>query len=330
MEIKSPIWIVLTVAFIVFVFIFFKRNKRKFRNGILISNTKYAKKSSYYQFLLKKYHFYMLFVIIVLSGALISTSFLGARIQSVKDNSETDYNRDIVLCLDVSSSMNQLNMSLVNQLRDVVKELKGDRFGISIFNASSITLVPLTKDYKYVDKILDTVSRSFNAQINGDSKTDRYIYNYVYRGTTEGDRGFSLIPDGLMSCGLSFREEDKDRTRVIILSTDNALAGTAVFTLDEVAHYLKDNNIILYGIGPQIMSGKNLLEYKDAVKVTHGKYFDAGASEMDSIVGEIDHLSKSAMEINQSNYRVDRPTSVFIILLLFITFIFLVCKKVEI
>ena len=330
MEIKYPYLILITIIFIIAVILIFRRKKRNYSKGSIISNTKYVKNTSYYKDLFIRYKIITILLLFIVSGVLIANAVLTARVQEIKENSDTDYNRDIMLCMDVSGSVSSLNMSLVNQLRDVVNGLQGDRFGVTIFNSTAITIVPLTKDYKYVDKILDTVSRSFNAQINGDYKTDKYIYNYIYQGTTEGDRGYSLIPDGLMSCGLTFKESEENRTRVIIMSTDNSLAGTAVFNLEEAAQYLKDNNIILYGIGTNFMYGKNLTEYKRAVNITGGKYFNPNRSSMSKVVKEIDGLSKAAVEVNAESYRTDRPESIFIVLVLLISLLFIITRQVKI
>ena len=330
MELNNPIYIYIAIIFIILVLIIIRRKKNSYKKGSKIANTKYVKSSSYYKNLLFRYKFLSFIILLFISVGLIVCSILCARVQEVYEENKTLYNRDIMLCLDVSGSMNEQNKTLVDELRTVVDGLHGDRFGITIFNASAITLVPLTSDFKYVDRILDTVSRSFKAQIDGDYKTDQYIYNYVTQGTYSGDRGTSLIPDGLLTCGLTFNEKDKERTRLVILSTDNYLAGTAVFTLAEAAKYLKDNNILLYGIGAEGMySSKEKQEYKEAVAITKGKFYDPKSNTMEKIVKDIDTLSKTAIDSSDRIYKHDRPKVLFIVLLVFVALLFVVSKLVN-
>jgi len=175
MEINNPIFIGITILFIVVVLIITRRKKDKFKDGSKIANTKYVRSSKYYKRILRKYKLLTALLILVISLVLIVCSLLGARVQKVYEENKTLYNRDIEICLDVSGSMNTQNKMIVDEFRKVVEGLHGDRFGITVFNASAITLVPLTSDYKYVDRVLDTVSRSLKAQIDGDYKSDKYI-----------------------------------------------------------------------------------------------------------------------------------------------------------
>ena len=52
--------------------------------------------------------------------------------------------RDIFLCMDVSYSIYELNYDLVSSLEEVVAGLDGDRFGICIYNTSTVLYVPMT------------------------------------------------------------------------------------------------------------------------------------------------------------------------------------------
>jgi valyl-tRNA synthetase len=76
-----------------------------------------------------------------------------------------EHKRDIFLCLDVSYSIFSQNEMLVSSLKDFVRGLDGERFGISIFNSSSVVYVPMTDDYEYVISMLDELERYFKMQI---------------------------------------------------------------------------------------------------------------------------------------------------------------------
>jgi hypothetical protein len=49
--------------------------------------------------------------------------------------------------MDVSYSLYELNAELVDSLEDVVAGLDGDRFGVCIYNTSTVLYVPMTDDY---------------------------------------------------------------------------------------------------------------------------------------------------------------------------------------
>ena len=58
---------------------------------------------------------------------------------------------------------------------------------------------------------------------------------YLQAGTLSGaeSRGSSIIGDGLASCIPYFGELEEERTRIIIFTTDNDLAGNEIVTIME-------------------------------------------------------------------------------------------------
>ncbi len=56
-------------------------------------------------------------------------------------------------------------------------------------------------------------------------------YAQFTAGTTANLSGASLIGDGLASCALQFDAEDTERSRSIILATDNYVSGEPIYTL---------------------------------------------------------------------------------------------------
>ena len=77
--------------------------------------------------------------------------------------------------MDISSSVDELNVELCAKLKEVVRRLDGERFGITIFNAKSVLLVPLTNDYEYVLGTLDKLEKSF--EVSFISEIDDYFYS---------------------------------------------------------------------------------------------------------------------------------------------------------
>ena len=60
-----------------------------------------------------------------------------------------------MLCLDVSTSMNELDAIVLRQFTELAAGLRGDRIGLTIFNGSAITVFPLTDDSEFIAATLD-------------------------------------------------------------------------------------------------------------------------------------------------------------------------------
>ena len=130
--------------------------------------------------------------------------------------------RDIMLCLDVSGSMKELDENILRHFSEIAEGLPGDRIGLTIWNGAAISVFPLTEDANYVDGMLEFAVDQLN----------RGARSFVM-GTEEG--GSSLIGDGLASCVFRFDRLDEERARSIVFATDNALAGEPLVSLSEAA-----------------------------------------------------------------------------------------------
>lgn len=266
--------------------------------------------------------------------AILAASLLLARLIKIDTTNLDQYNRDIFLCMDVSASVDELNLELVNSLKKTVESLNGERFGISIFNSSSVTLVPLTEDYDYVLNVLNEIQRSIEVNNSTSAYTQGdyfYISNYIISGTQEGAdlRGSSLIGDGLASCIYSFSNLEEERTRIIILSTDNDLAGTPYVTLSQAADISKKKNIRVFGIGTNSISKNDQEDFRNAMIKTGGKYYSHSTSTVKDIVNDIENTSKSLLKTQPQKQEIDIPQLPFIILLLAITTLFILKQKVK-
>lgn len=335
MEIKYP-FILITIPIVLITYLIIsKKRKDTYTNGSKIANTDYIKKSKYYKNRIHKYQFIKITAIIFFISAIISSTLLLSRISETNTYNNELYNRDIFLCMDVSASVDKLNIELIDSLKKTVSKLHGERFGISIFNTSSIVLVPLTDDYEYVTNTLDQIKKSIkvnNPMDYGTYNGDDYLYisSYIYSGTIEGNeqRGSSLIGDGLASCVYSFSNLDEDRTRVIIFSTDNDLAGTPLFTLDKASQLSRSKGIKVFGIGTKNMKDANRTSFQNSVVKTGGKYYDHSKSTVSSIVDDIEKTSKSLLKNNTTTKDIDIPEIPFIILLISILGLVYMSKKV--
>ena len=298
MELKNQYVIIIGVDVLV-VLLFGSFLKRKsYAGGKKISSMYGIENTEYFKRKMRMYRVLMA----VATGSFIATiaiSFLLlARPYTTLKENEEQYKRDIILCMDVSSSVDELNASLVEELKDTVKQLKGERFGIVIFNTSGVMLCPLTDDYEYVLTVLDDIHSSLTVDSSSDDDGDwTYKMHYLMDGTLVGceERGSSLVGDGLATAACDFPDISEDRTRIVILSTDNQLDGTPIFSLDEAADLCSKKKITVYGIGTNLMADTDMESMKSTVEKTGGKFY---LEEESGTVGSIvDSISKEAKSL---------------------------------
>ena len=221
-------------------------------------------------------------------GMILSTIILVAKPIKVDSNTREIHNRDIMIGFDVSTSLDSVSMEMCDQLMDFVKDLKGERFGIVIFNGQGVLLVPLTDDYTYVLSELEHLKKSIEAGQNAMYYADLdELSGYRFAGTSS-DRGSSLIGDGLATCLYSFTgfEEDPDRARLIVLITDNDVLGEEIVTVPEACDLCAYKGVKVFGIAPYFVEKEN--EFETALKSTGGNYYNTrNKSAIEDIVDDV-------------------------------------------
>ncbi|MBQ6408691.1 MAG: hypothetical protein IJJ64_11710 [Butyrivibrio sp.] len=334
-------------------FLLRKKRKDEFSEGIRAAGTHRIKATKIYKSLQLRYKILYAVVITAIIGCAVSALFLVARPYKNQDVYTGIKKRDIILCLDVSYSLYDLNSELTDYLKGVVKGLSGDRIGVSIFNTSTVTYVPLTDDYDYVVTKLDELSHYFELQKElYEEIYANYEYTYempddvmarYYELMTELDyydagtllnneiRGSSLIGEGLGTALYSFPYlGDSERTRVIIMSSDNQLNAHdfEIMDLDEAAEYCKKNKVTVFGLFP---SEENFYlpenydyntcyrEYKRAVEKTGGLlYVRTPDLPVSAIVQDIQKQEVMTVNMIMSRETQDLPREPFIALIAFL------------
>ena len=330
MEIKYPIIIILSILLIIGTF-FIKKKNEKYKTGVKKANLFFLNNSKYYKKKKRVYKYFSIILKVFCILLIIVTSILTSRLVKVTTSEDKLYNRDIVLCMDVSSSVDSLNKDIVESLKDTVDNLSKERFGISVFNITSVTLSPLTSDYNYIENVLDMITKSLDSGY----KEGFYVGNYLTQGTAymedyEIRGGSSFIGEGLVTCANHFDKNDKDRTKVIILTTDNEVQGTPLITLSEAGDYCKRNNIVVYGIGTKGIQSDLRTDFKSSIEKTGGKYFDISNSSSKEIISEINTLQKTAMDSGKKVNRRDVPQVLFIITLILALIVFIIDWRMKI
>lgn len=234
-------------------------------------------------------------------------------------------NRDIVLCLDVSLSMIEVDAEILRIYAELSKGFKGERLSLVLFASSPVTVFPLTDDYEFITEQLQTAAKAFQDSGSGtyDSESSRRMYALL-SGVYSGE-GSSLIGDGLAGCVSRFDKLDSKRSRSIILGTDNELSGSPIVTLREAAEFAKDKDIRVYGLNPNDYSYKSkysnyvpdtVKEFKEAMLLTNGDYYkmeDAAAAS--TIIAKVSEQEATRFKGTPQIVYSDQP-QVFLIMFL--------------
>ncbi|MBD8080335.1 VWA domain-containing protein [Cellulosimicrobium arenosum] len=232
--------------------------------------------------------------------------------------------RDIVLCLDVSGSMLPYDGAVLKVYQELVENFEGERIALSIWNSSSRTVFPLTDDYTLVQEQLqagvDAVDKD-PSDFDWDGSDDAEILEFAQftAGTTANLAGASLVGDGLANCALQFDEEDTDRSRSIILATDNYVSGEPIYTLEEAADLVSSRDITLNGLygGTEFYRDTpEETEYRETVEDGGGLYFFADdPSAVQSMVDDV--VAQQAVELDATPevQVTDRPAGWFLVAL---------------
>jgi len=276
MEMTYPmvLYIGAGLAAVSLILILFFMKGRKYTGGARSANNDYIKKLSQYKALIFEYYLLKVVAIISMLGMIFASVILVAKPIDIESHTEEIHNRDIMIGFDVSTSLDSVSMEMCDQLKDFVKGLKGERFGIVIFNGQGVRLVPLTDDYSYVISELEHLRRSIEAgqDVMYYSDLDE-LSSYRFAGTSS-DRGSSLIGDGLATCLYSFTgfDEEPDRSRLIVLITDNDVLGDEIVTVHEACDLCTYKGVKVFGIAPYFVEAE--ADFKRDIESTGGSYFN--------------------------------------------------------
>ena len=332
MEIMYPEIIIFSLI-IALLFLLVKRKEKNFKKGVIVANTKYVKNTTYYKNILIKYKVYSILIKITCILIVLISAVLTSRYYTVYNSGEEINNRDIVLCMDISLSVNDLNKSLIDSIKTTVSNLKTERFGVVVFDSMPLSIIPLTTDYNYVLSTLDEMKKSLNTKYNPFNTTGSFDRDYLYAGVRNEDdnneRGYSLVGDGLSYCASSFNNKTK-RTKIIILTTDNEVVGNQIVTLDEAKDYCKLNNIHVFSIGTKDIYDENKEELVSLSSETDAEYYDFKNYSTNDIVKRINGTEKSSIIKTNTTYIRDFPEKILPFLLILLPILFVLEWRIRI
>ncbi len=231
--------------------------------------------------------------------AVLLGGVVAARPMAPKTVQPVNASRDIMLCLDVSGSMSDVDVEVLSVFEELLEGFEGERIGLTIFNSSPVQVFPLTDDYAFVKEQLQNVRSSFDYV---DETPEHWV------GTLNGP-GASLIGDGLAACTMRFDHQDDERSRSVILATDNELAGASILTLDEAAQYAKEQRVRVFALNP--VQGKDAqvsAQLADAAALTGGQSYALRATTtVGDIIAEIQKQEATTLKGQAQVILVDSP-----------------------
>ena len=198
----------------------------------------------------RRYLHALLGVLLVIG--LVSAALVAGRPVDRSVRSDGLASRDIVLCLDVSTSMLSVDVQILDTFTKLLDTFEGERVALVAWNTTAQTMVPLTDDYdllrsqfREAGDALDFRPTLYNPM------SDKY--SQTFSGTMLTDvQASSLVGDGLASCSLAFdANQVEDRSRSIVLASDNQVVDPdhqQVYSLNDAADLSARENIRLFSL----------------------------------------------------------------------------------
>lgn len=292
-ENPEAFYLLILIPVIMAIFWYVKRKKTP---KVVHSNAQFIQTKTW-----KNYIVYVPYVLKLAALALMIVAL--ARPRGVDESVETISKEgiDIVLAMDVSTSMKALDFkpdrleAAKNIAIDFVNGRKNDRIGLVIYAGESFTQCPITSDYKVVKNLLRKID-----------------YGLLEDGTAIGMG---------LATSVSRLKESKAESKVVILLTDG-VNNSGLISPETAIELAQKFNIKVYTIcvgkggmvdypvtGPfggsyvkkfEMEVDKELM--KNIAKSTGGKFFVADNNEkLSAIYDEIEKLEKT--EVQELKYR---------------------------
>ena len=221
--------------------------------------------------------------------------------------------RDIVLCLDSSGSMLPYDSKIGGAFREIISHFEGERISLQLWDAYSMTMFPLTDDYDMATDVLQDMSDTIDTgitRIGGRLSVTQELIDYLEPVLDENQEVSSIVGDGLASCVMGFDHNDKQRSRTILLATDNEVYGDGVYNLSEAIEFAKSQGVTVTALypGSDIALSSEALQLRDEVRKTGGDFYDASSpSSVDSVVKQIEAEQKEELDSSGKMLETDRP-----------------------
>ena len=235
-------------------------------------------------------------VLLLAAGGLL----LSGRLAQASTQAPDQSSRDVMLCLDVSSSMTSADGEVVAAYARIADGLRGDRIGMMLWSGAAVPAFPLTDDYGFVASELARATTAFETA----------DYDYIAGTVLLRRRSSSQVGDGLVSCLKRFDRTDEERSRVVVLASDNDIQGPPVFSLTQAADLAAGQRVVVHCIAPGTTRPDLLGAFRAACERTGGTLATLGGDGgADDIVARIERLARTTTTSRPRLVVHDRPAT---------------------
>ena len=126
MDLVCPAVLYIGVLCAILLLFLNRKKKTEYIDGTKVANTAFVEETEYYKKLWKRYRCLRAVALAGLWLSMIACLFLLARPAKMQTIHPQLHNRDIFMCIDVSNSVDELNLDICRELKNVVKELDGE------------------------------------------------------------------------------------------------------------------------------------------------------------------------------------------------------------
>ena len=291
-------WLLLALP-LAMAWYFFKRKKQT--ATLKISSLKGFKTSASFWPKLRPF----LFALRLLALAALITALARPQTTDVSTRTKTNKGIDIVMAIDVSSSMlaRDLKPNRLRALKQVASEFvndrPNDRIGLVVYAGESYTKMPITSDKRVVQNALREIK--FDGLIEDGTAIGMGLATAVNRlkDSKAKSKVIILLTDGVNNSGFIQPETASELASEFGIKTYTIGLGTNGMALAPVA--LNPNGSFKYG-HKQVEIDEELL--KEIANQTGGKYFRAtNNKKLEEIYEEINKLEKTEVEeFKYTNY----------------------------
>ena len=278
-----------------------------------VANTGFLRDLPKYQALVRRTRSSLAMAVVCFIIAVIATSVSAGAPVDRYTKYDKSASRDIVLCLDASGSMLPYDSEIGDAFKQIIAHFNGERISLQLWNTYSMTMFPLTDDYDMATDVLQDMSDTIDTgliQVGGKISGTRELFEYLEPVLDENQEVSSLVGDGLASCIMGFDHNDKQRSRTILLATDNEVYGSGVYDLSEAIEFAKKQGVTVTALypGSDTNLGYQAQQLRDEVRKTGGDFYDASSpSAVDSVVRQIEAEQKEELDSAGKMIETDRP-----------------------
>ncbi len=259
--------------------------------------------------------------VVIVAGLLmigIPAAFLaGAPVKRSAEN-EVLSSRDIVLCLDASGSMLPYDSEILETFTELVDSFDGERLSLQMWSSQTVVRFPLTDDYALIKEVLsegaDVISRGYLGEYGEYVMVSAELSEYLEGvESTDGSSSASLVGDGLASCVMGFDSRDQERSRTIILATDNEVNGEQIYTLEQAVEFAASQQVQIIVLYPGDGSTESTMpaegvQLRNTVEAAGGQfYFASSAATVAGIVEQIEADRIDDLESESQVVETDSP-----------------------